>query len=267
MKAFKYETIISDILRGNMENLDSFLRSGGQVDLRNPRNQQTLLMSAVQNGYFKDEAIINLLLKHGANLEATCDLGYTPLMYAAMHTDGEPNFLKLLIKKGANIEYTTSRGNVLTVALSRATSKIADALVEFDFNVKLFETENFSPLSFACFNGNLNVAQKLLEKGASVNGEHLNFSYQNKGECVPPIWACLRGICYSGDCTIEIFNLLTQSNADPTICDRDGMGIQDYIKRTMRNIDLPPAFHAYYDRWTLHSQTKASELNRTKPRL
>jgi ankyrin repeat protein len=91
-------------------------------------------MSAAAKGHL---AVMRLLLKNGAAVDATSNSGGTPLILAAGNSDLD--VVKLLLEKGAAIEARNKEG--------------------------------FTPLMSAVQAGQLEVVRLLLEKGASLDAK------------------------------------------------------------------------------------------------
>ncbi|KAM3546373.1 hypothetical protein ARSEF1564_000648 [Beauveria bassiana] len=136
------------------------------------------------------EAIVQLLLEKGADVESPASGVHNPLIVAATHA--YENVLRLLLKAGANIEAKDHSGRKATVRLLLSegadieaqsnrgmTSLIYAAgcgneaivrlLLEKGANVEAVGPEGNSPLTFAASLGRENVVRLLLEAGADIN--------------------------------------------------------------------------------------------------
>ena len=93
----------------------------------------TCLMTAAQNGHL---AICRLLIDKGAQLEAKCWDGRTPLHFAALQ--GHVEIVRLLCDRGADVE---ALGN-----------------------------DGWRPLHYAAYNGHISVVKELIEeRNAEIN--------------------------------------------------------------------------------------------------
>lgn len=73
--------------------------------------------------------LCNLLIKHGADVNAKTDNGFTPLIYAAMINNYE--MCKLLLDNGADIKATTKHGySALSYAALNGNTKICEVLLK-----------------------------------------------------------------------------------------------------------------------------------------
>lgn len=77
-----------------------------QVDDRGQKNDCTPLMEAASAGHVD---IIELLFKHGADVNAQSSTGNTPLMYAC--AGGHEKAVKLLLDHGAKVEDHNENGH------------------------------------------------------------------------------------------------------------------------------------------------------------
>ena len=134
------------------------------------------------------DAIVRLLLDHGAGLEVVTSGGFTPALYAAYaHA---PRCLALLIDRGANLKATNPKWKcgVLDFAaifngedsnrpememptranLNQCMATV-QVLMDHGMNVDSTSDEGFSLLSIAIVNGQTAWAEMLLQRGAKVN--------------------------------------------------------------------------------------------------
>jgi ankyrin repeat protein len=77
-----------------------------QVEDRGQKNDCTPLMEAASAGHIE---IIELLLRHSADVNAQSSTGNTPLMYAC--AGGHVEAVKTLLKNGANVEDHNENGH------------------------------------------------------------------------------------------------------------------------------------------------------------
>lgn len=91
---------------GYYELAQVLLAMSAQVEDRGQKNDCTPLMEAASAGH---NEIIELLIKHGADVNATSSSGNTPLMYAC--AGGHVNAVRLLLEHGANVEDHNENGH------------------------------------------------------------------------------------------------------------------------------------------------------------
>ena len=96
----KHNEIFSDIFEniknGNIENVKSYLRGGGDIN-HTAEHGRTLLYYSCWYDYI---AIVELLLSEGANINQARNNGQTPLHVACCN--GYTSIVKLLLNKGVN---------------------------------------------------------------------------------------------------------------------------------------------------------------------
>jgi ankyrin repeat protein len=175
--------------------------------------EKTLLHEAVIR---KSEAIIKLLVGHGANLEAKDERGKTPLHWAAemgsktgvrallkagaqievgdcedytplnrAATHNKWDIIRLLIKKGADIK-TKARDECTplhSAVLNRAKAAV-ETLLQKGAEIEARDNHGCTPLSLAASNGIQDVVELLLKHGASVSTQD-TYSY---GQCYGTGW-------------------------------------------------------------------------------
>uniref|UniRef100_A0A182SEL7 ANK_REP_REGION domain-containing protein n=1 Tax=Anopheles maculatus TaxID=74869 RepID=A0A182SEL7_9DIPT len=91
---------------GYFELAQVLLAMSAQVDDRGQKNDCTPLMEAASAGHVE---IIELLFKHGADVNAQSSTGNTPLMYAC--AGGHEKAVKLLLDQGAKVEDHNENGH------------------------------------------------------------------------------------------------------------------------------------------------------------
>lgn len=97
------------IRQKNAPKVQELLLSGVNINERDEGAEQTPLMWAVQSG---DVALVQMLLAHGAAVNAQDDFGKTALMFATEKNDA--GIVKLLLRSGANPSVRDA--NAVTVA-------------------------------------------------------------------------------------------------------------------------------------------------------
>ena len=79
------EPLHEAVKMGNLDKVKQLIEEGANVDVRD-ENNDTPLFIAVGKG---DEVLAELLISKGANVNAVCTLGYTPLHWAVTALGGE----------------------------------------------------------------------------------------------------------------------------------------------------------------------------------
>ncbi len=94
--------------------------------------------------------------------------GATPLIIASLN--GSKAMVQLLLEHGANVNAQDDEGNTaLNVASWKGYLEVVQVLLEHKAEVNLKDNNDGSPLSDACCNGHKVIVEKLLAKKASVN--------------------------------------------------------------------------------------------------
>jgi ankyrin repeat protein len=172
--------------RGDAVIIAKLLHAGADIHAANPQGETALLVAARSgNG----EAV-KLLLDRGSNPNQKENWrGETALMLAA--AEGHTDVVRMLIARGANPNLRSTsfdledrdgivglqaslywKGGLtaLLFAARQGCTETGRALVEGGADMSLADTDfRFTPLMEAIFNGHLDFARMLLEKGANLN--------------------------------------------------------------------------------------------------
>ena len=110
------------------ETVESLLKTGHfDVDERDyVNNERTVLITAAWKGYI---AVVKILLRHGANVNLSDDLGRTALLHSCI--EGYYEVVQELLNDGAAVNTITDKGGTaLTVASTNGHHKIVSLLIE-----------------------------------------------------------------------------------------------------------------------------------------
>lgn len=110
--------------------------------------------------------IVDLLIKHGANISISSNNVVTPLMIAAQA--GEVEILEILLNYGANTITTFEKNQALYLAINSGQGSAALILLEANADVN-YQINGESPLAAAVLTGNANLVKLILEYGASID--------------------------------------------------------------------------------------------------
>jgi ankyrin repeat protein len=161
-------------LHGAPDTVRLLLEHGADPNAANNSKATALLFAA------GDLEKVRLLVDAGANVNARSSSGNTPLVAAAAH-EGNLNVVKLLLNEGAELH--AQNGNdvsVLGAAVIANDAGTVRFLLDQGYQQgaikNLFGASRNSLLSIAAGNGNLDIVESLLARGADVNSGDSNFA-------------------------------------------------------------------------------------------
>ncbi|GBN24296.1 Ankyrin-1 [Araneus ventricosus] len=152
--------------------VEALLEVGVRVDVLDSKYRTPLHIAAMTKTC--PLTIVKLLLKFGANVNAVCGFGYTPLMYAAKMHDDE-KVVEELLKNGANPNGTNEVGSAIHYAAVNPSgnANILRILFQYGGDVNNVNPScNVTPLLYALYGEyKLNQIQELLRNGARLDEE------------------------------------------------------------------------------------------------
>src|SRR3990172_10442231 len=147
---------------GNNLLINILLDHGADIEARD-NNDFTSLHYAAFNGH---QVTVAFLLDHGANIEARDNQGVTPLHIAAL--DGHQATVALLLDRGANIESQGNQGQTpLHYAAAYGHQATVALLLDRGANIEAQDNDGSTPLHCAASNGHQATVAFLLERGAN----------------------------------------------------------------------------------------------------
>ena len=180
------------------------LEKGAEVDSKS-ENGETPLLLAAGKGH---EAVVQLLLEKGAEVDMESENGGTPLSRAA--GSGHEAVVRLLLEKGAEVDSKSEHGltPLLWAAAGNGDEAVVQLLLEKGAEVDSKSEHGRTPLSCAAGSGHKAVVQLLLKKGAEVDSKDEN-------GWTPLSWAAGKG-------HEAVVQLLLEERADMGIENRSG---------------------------------------------
>lgn len=150
------------------------LSEGANIEHRDDKSK-TPLHAAVSR-YCNNSDVVELLIKHNAQLEAITEIRWTPLHSACRYSC--PAVVKTLVRLGARLEARNHYGETplnMVVSEDRMNKDeryfMASTLLMLDADVLTQDNVGRTPLHWACIRGDYEVASLLLDEGAKVDSQ------------------------------------------------------------------------------------------------
>lgn len=150
------------IQEGDVGHVDAAIASGISLEKTEGLSKKTALHMAVQKGSI---AIVELLLKKGANPNAVDTLQRTPLHYAVER--GNMEIINVLISGGANLfAIDCKQRTIMHIAADNGRLNVVLDLIVRHVPLSQGDTDGSTPLHEAVKRGHIDVAQALVDAGA-----------------------------------------------------------------------------------------------------
>jgi len=163
--------------RGNLATVRVLLSKNANPNARESNGGQNALMWAVSQ---RQSAVVEELIKHGADVQAGSKTGFTPLMFAAQQGDADST--RILLRAGAkpNDVQPKTGLSALMIASAMANAKAVDVLLDNGADPNLADTNGYTSLhrvvrdsdygiNLAGKDAILTVVKSLLKHGANPN--------------------------------------------------------------------------------------------------
>ncbi len=198
--------LVTAIRNGDVPAIRKLLNGGIDVNSRDLDGNTALMMASLYAG----PECVDLLLKKGADANASNKAGATPLIRAATNYDKA----KLLIAAGARVQVRTADlGNTPLILAARrnGNSQTVKLLLDHGADAKERNGIGVTPIMAAAASGDSETVKLLLDKGADPN-DFIEFKGPNdplaSGSRTPLMWAA-----YHND--VPMIRLLLDRGADP----------------------------------------------------
>lgn len=185
---------------------------GNEVNKLTHDKRTYLFWAAFQNNL----PLINYLLQKGADVNVKDSHMYTPLLFAAVRGNINPELYDVLIKKGANIKEKNENGaNALLLAIPHMKDlKEAQYFTKKGLSLKSVDNKGDNALFYAARSGNKKIISQLIEKG--LNPKTLN----NKGQNL--MFAAAEGSRMKSN-DLEFFEYIESLGVSPNQKDKEGL--------------------------------------------
>ena len=150
---------------GDIDQINRLIENGTPIDVID-ENSNTPLYIAVGQGH-KQGA--ELLILKGANVNAVCWRGYTPLHWSVAALGGQKELAELLIAKGANVDAVDLKGKTpLVHAAYSGYKELAELLISNGANVNAIDNKGRSPLDWANYSRHKDLVDLLTRHGGKT---------------------------------------------------------------------------------------------------
>lgn len=168
-------------------------------------NDTSVLMLAVMHGAKED--VLEMLLRHGADINAQNEFGQSTLHCAV---DGKIGIVKFLLSRGGRVEIRTGRGHsVLHLALLEGRSKVCETLLGVGADINDADDKGRTPLMNVCRQTRISAAEFLLKNRADV-------ARRDRQQRTALHYAAKRG-------SLMLVRMLIEAGADPFVDDAADM--------------------------------------------
>jgi ankyrin repeat protein len=150
------------------------IQRGADTKAKNSRYSDTALYKAISYGRC---GIVALLLEHGADVNAAESDRVPPLLFASDMCTDNAEMVNLLLTHGANIEARSAAGDTALILSSQHKHRVMKALLEHGADAGVHNNRGEGPLHHACYwfgRDDRELAKSLLKHGADVDATDIN---------------------------------------------------------------------------------------------
>jgi len=167
----KNKNLYEACLENKLEEVKYLLREGADVNARNcdvtvGGEECTPLHAAA---FYDRPQVLKTLLEAGADVNAVNEKNSQPLHAILEGYFCNSDSIDLLIKAGADINHSSDIGSPITIAASKGFESEVQKLMELGVNINMQDYLGKTPLHYQAYFGNEKTVQKLIEAGANVN--------------------------------------------------------------------------------------------------
>jgi ankyrin repeat protein len=160
--------VVAAIQRGETEALAQLIAAGASATAPSTMGGYLPLHLAL---HFKHAHMVDLLLRHGADVNQATRKGVTPLL-VAVSAGSDPTQLALLLRRGADLEAGDQKGfRPLHEAAQHDHHDIVRWLIAQGAQCEARTAQGFTPLQIACALGSLRAAKALHAAGANIRAD------------------------------------------------------------------------------------------------
>ena len=243
--------LIPAVTLGGIEEVRHLIKSNVNLNESDRFGSSALLHAII----FRDEAIADLLIRSGANVNLVNDEGRSPLQIASKK--GLFDLSKLLIDNGANVNQIDVDGSsALILAAANGHIKVVELLIAHGAEIDQLDNGGRSALLFAAVQGHVDVVDFLIAHGAKV--DHLSNSgisalliaaQSGKSNVVDllilngadvNLGSPIRDAVLSSRLNLALIKSLILAGADPNVIDHAHW--EQYVEPIMRPVTLIQEF-------------------------
>ena len=154
------------VQKQNKEIISILLKLGADINAEDYM-KRTPLLFAVKN---KDIDIINFLIENGVSIDPREESTYEEIPLHQAVVDNEKSIVELLLKNGGNIEATCWFGNTALIkAVRKGTVEMVQFLISCGADIEAENDNSLTPLLTAVHEDHIEAVEILLENGAKID--------------------------------------------------------------------------------------------------